>query len=175
MLNKYKRAAVCLEIAQNNEFPQLLFRRPALQARRRYRAAALHMAKRTPKLTLRPPRGGRTQQPIGATQFRDFGEDHSVEDRKVPTLKKSNHRCTRSLSCRSLARNFSRQRFEQNWFLNPRCRMRPTCHRNMRIVCALSLMRRSILARIRPHMRLDRTFDWISRPTVFLRMGSRVM
>jgi hypothetical protein len=51
MLNKYKRAAVCLEIAQSNEFPQLLFLRPALQARRRYRAAALHMVKRTPKLT----------------------------------------------------------------------------------------------------------------------------
>jgi hypothetical protein len=34
MLNKYRRIEVCLKIAQNNEFPQLLFRRPALQARR---------------------------------------------------------------------------------------------------------------------------------------------
>jgi hypothetical protein len=48
-----------------------------------------------------------------------------VEERKALGFKKSNHRCTRSLSCTSLAINSCRQRFEQNWFVNHRCRRRP--------------------------------------------------
>jgi hypothetical protein len=48
-----------------------------------------------------------------------------VEERKALGFKKSNHCRTRSLSCTSLAMNFCRQRFEQNWFVNHRCRRRP--------------------------------------------------
>jgi len=44
-------------------------------------------------------------------------KDHSVEERKALGFKKSNHCCTRSLSCTSLAINCRRQRFEQNWFV----------------------------------------------------------
>jgi hypothetical protein len=99
MLNKYRYPAVCLEIAQNNEFPQLCsFRRSALKARRRYRATALDMAKRPPKLTARR----RSTAPVFTTRQRapPIAGPFEMQNLRVPRCRSRPCECARRCRCR---------------------------------------------------------------------------